>query len=116
MCAAVRSRHGAERLLRDRRGEQSWAGRPTVTFALTAGSLSMSASSGSAAVITANPSQSGTFTFTVKATDGNLTSTPAYQLTVTVQGPPDQLVCDPAVNGGFLENGVCVLPGRRATR
>jgi hypothetical protein len=27
-----------------------------------------------------------------------------------VQGPPDQLVCTTAVNGGFLENGVCVLP------
>jgi hypothetical protein len=27
-----------------------------------------------------------------------------------VQGLPDQLVCNSAVNGGFLENGVCVLP------
>ena len=27
-----------------------------------------------------------------------------------MQGPPDQLVCDPAVNGGFLINGTCVLP------
>ena len=34
----------------------------------------------------------------------------AYQITITVQGPPDQLVCDPAVNGGFLINGTCVLP------
>jgi hypothetical protein len=25
-------------------------------------------------------------------------------------GLPDQLLCDPAANGGFLENGVCVLP------
>lgn len=33
----------------------------------------------------------------------------AYQITVTVQGP-DQLVCNPAVNGGFLESGACVLP------
>jgi hypothetical protein len=87
---------------------------PTVTFALTAGSLppglTMPAQSGSGTVITGNPAQAGTFNFTVKATDGGLTATLAYQITVTVQGPPDQLVCDPADNGGFLENGVCVLP------
>jgi large repetitive protein len=87
---------------------------PTVTFALTAGSLpsglSMAASGASGTVITGNPTQTGTFNFTVKATDGCLTSTLAYQITVTVQGPPDQLVCDPAANGGFLESGVCVLP------
>ena len=87
---------------------------PNVTFALTAGSLppglSMSASSGTSTAITGNPTRAGTFNFTVKATDGGLTSTMAYQITVTVQGPPDRLVCDPAINGGFLENGVCVLP------
>ena len=86
----------------------------TVTFALTAGSLppglSMSAPSGSGTVISGNPTQAGTFNFTVKATDGGLTSTLAYQITVTVQGPPDQLLCDPADNGGFLISGVCVLP------
>jgi hypothetical protein len=27
-----------------------------------------------------------------------------------VQGTPDQLLCDAAVNGGFLISGVCVLP------
>ena len=85
---------------------------PTVTFALTAGSLppglTMPARSGSGTVITGNPTQTGTFTFTVKATDGNLTSTLAYQITITVQGPPDQLLCDSA--GDFLESGVCVLP------
>ena len=85
---------------------------PTVTFALTAGSLppglTMPARSGSGTVITGNPTQTGTFTFTVKATDGNLTSTLAYQITITVQGPPDQLLCDSA--GDFLEGGVCVLP------
>jgi hypothetical protein len=43
------------------------------------------------------------------ATDGNLTSTMAYQITVTVQGPPDQLLCH-AANGSFLISGVCVLP------
>jgi large repetitive protein len=87
---------------------------PNVTFAVTAGSLppglSMSPSSGTSTVITGNPTQAGTFNFTIKATDGGLTSTLTYQITITVQGPPDQLVCDPAVNGGFLENGVCVLP------
>lgn len=88
---------------------------PTVTFALTAGSLppglTMPARSGSSSVvITGNPTQAGTFTFTIKATDGNLTSTLAYQVTITVQGPPDQLLCDTADNDGFLENGTCVLP------
>ena len=87
---------------------------PNVTFAVTAGSLppglTMSASSGTSTAITGNPTRAGTFNFTIKATDGGLTSTLAYQITVTVQGPPDQLVCNPAVNGGFLENGVCVLP------
>ena len=87
---------------------------PNVTFAVTAGSLppglSMSAPSGTATAITGNPAQAGTFTFTIKATDGGLTSTLAYQITITVQGPPDQLACSPTVNGGFLENGICVLP------
>ncbi len=86
----------------------------TVTFAVTAGSLppglSLAAPSGSSTVITGNPTQAGTFNFTIKATDGGLTSTLAYQITVTVQGPPDQLLCDPADNGGFLISGVCVLP------
>ena len=63
---------------------------PTVTFALTAGSLppglSMSASSGSATAITGNPTKTGTFNFTIKATDANLTSTQAYQITVTAAG------------------------------
>ena len=85
-----------------------------VTFALTAGSLppglTMPAQSGSGTVITGNPTQAGTFNFTVKATDGGLTATMAFQITVTVQGPPDLLLCDPADNGGFLISGVCVLP------
>jgi large repetitive protein len=87
----------------------------TVTFALTAGSLPAGltmtpAQSGSGTVISGNPTKAGTFNFTVKATDGNLTSTLAYQITVTVQGPPDKLLCDPADNGGVLTSGVCVLP------
>jgi large repetitive protein len=86
---------------------------PTVTFALTAGSLppglSMPSQSTSNPVITGNPTRAGTFNFTVKATDGP-TATRTYQITITLQGPPDQLACSPAVNGGFLENGLCVLP------
>jgi large repetitive protein len=87
----------------------------TVSFAVTAGSLppglTMAAqSAGSGTVITGNPTKAGTFNFTVKATDGGLTSTLAYQITVTVQGAPDQLLCDPADNGGFLISGTCVLP------
>jgi hypothetical protein len=85
---------------------------PTVTFALTAGSLppglTMPAQGGSGTVISGSPAQAGTFGFTVKATDGNLTATLAYQITITTQGPPDQLLCNSA--GDFLESGVCVLP------
>ena len=85
----------------------------TVTFALSAGSLppglTMPAQSGSGTVIAGNPAKAGTYGFTVKATDGNLTATLAYQITVTVQGPPDQLLCA-AADGSFLESGTCVLP------
>ena len=85
---------------------------PTVTFALTAGSLppglTMPAQGGTGTVISGNPTQTGTFTFTVKATDGSLHATLTYQITITVQGPPDQLLCDSA--GDFLIGGVCVLP------
>ncbi len=89
----------------------------TVTFALTAGSLppglAMPAQSGSGTVITGNitgnPAKAGTYGFTVKATDGSLTATLAYQITVTVQGPPDQLLCT-AANGSYLVSGVCTLP------
>ena len=86
----------------------------SISFALTAGSLppglTLAPSSGSGTVISGNPSKAGVFTFTIKATDGGLTSTLSYEITVTVQGPPDQLLCSPAGNGGFLESGVCVLP------
>jgi hypothetical protein len=85
-----------------------------VTFTLTAGSLppglTMSTQSATSAVITGNPTRAGTFNFTIKAAVGSNTSTLTYQITVTVQGPPDQLMCTPSVNGGFLENGICVLP------
>jgi large repetitive protein len=86
----------------------------SVAFAVTAGSLppglSLAASSGTSTLITGSPAEAGTFTFTIKATDGGLTSTLAYRITVTVQGAPDQLLCDPADNGGFLISGACVLP------
>jgi hypothetical protein len=89
----------------------------TITFAVTAGTLppglSMPASSppGTSPAITGNPAKAGTFNFTIKAAAGNLTYTQAYQITITVQGPPDQLLCGPAVNGGFLQSdGVCWLP------
>jgi len=85
----------------------------TVTFAVTAGSLppglTMPAQGASGTVITGNPTKAGTFNFTVTATDGSLTSTLAYQITVTVQGPPDQLLCT-AANGSFLITEACVLP------
>ena len=89
----------------------------TITFAVTAGHLppgltmptSAPSTSGGVA-ITGNPTQTGTFNFTIKATGGGLTAILAYQITITVQGPPDKLVCSPAANGGFPENGVCVLP------
>jgi hypothetical protein len=87
---------------------------PTVSFAVTAGSLppglSLAPSSGSGTAITGSPTHAGTFNFTIKATDGGLTSSLAYEITITVQGPPDQLLCDPADNGGFLVSGVCELP------
>jgi large repetitive protein len=87
----------------------------TVAFAVTAGSLPPGlslapSSSGSGSAITGNPTKAGTFNFTIKATDGGLTSTLAYEITITVAGPPDQLLCAPADNGGFLVSGVCELP------
>ena len=84
------------------------------TFAVIAGSLppglTMPAQSGPGTVITGNPTQTGTFNFTIRATHGGLHATQAYQITITKQGPPDQFVCDPADNGGFLISGTCVLP------
>ena len=82
------------------------------TFAVAAGSLppglTMPAQSGSGTVITGNPTKAGVFNFTIKASVNSATQ--RYEITITVQGPPDQLLCSSAVNGGFLESGVCVLP------
>ena len=84
-----------------------------VTFTLTAGSLppglTMSTQSATSVVITGNPTKTGTYNFTIKAAIGSNISTLTYQITVTVQGPPDQLLCS-AANGSFLSSGVCVLP------
>lgn len=85
------------------------------TFALSSGSLppglTMPAQSGPGTVIAGNPTRSGTYDFSIKATSTtHLTATRAYQITITVQGPPDQLLCNQAGNGGFLVSGVCELP------
>jgi large repetitive protein len=84
-----------------------------VTFTETAGSLppglTMSTQSATSVVITGNPAHTGTFNFTIKAAVGSNTSTMTHQITVTVQGPPDQLLCS-AANGSFLSSGVCELP------
>jgi len=84
-----------------------------VTFTLTAGSLppglAMSTQSATSVVITGNPTKTGTYNFTIKAAIGSNTSTLTYQITVTVQGPPDQLMCN-AAQGSYLSSGVCALP------
>jgi hypothetical protein len=95
-------------------GSKTGSAGATISFALTAGSLppglALNPSSGTSTTITGNPTKAGVFDFTIKATDGGLTATLAYEITITVQGPPDQLLCSPGSNGGFLENGVCELP------
>ena len=67
---------------------------------------------GTTTMITGNPTQTGTFNFTIR---GQAPSGPvvtpairAYQITITTQGPPDQLLCNAA--GDFLISGTCVLP------
>jgi hypothetical protein len=89
----------------------------TITFTVTAGSLPpgltmpRSAPSTTSPAITGIPTRAGTFNFTIKAAAGGLTYTLAYQITITVHGLPDQLQCNPATNGGFLQSsGVCWLP------
>ena len=81
-----------------------------ITTAPNSYSATVAVGKAGAARVTGNPTHAGTFNFTIKATDGGLTSTLAYEITITVQGPPDQLLCDPADNGGFLVSGVCELP------
>jgi large repetitive protein len=62
--------------------------------------------------ITGNPTQTGTFNFTIKgqAPSGPVVTpaTRSYQITITTQGPPDQLLCN--APGDFLISGTCVLP------
>ena len=115
VCALPFGSHDrAEQLHRDGRGQQGGRRRPHRHFRGDRGQPAArpepGASSGSGTAITGNPTQAGTFNFTIKATDGGLTSTLAYEITITVQGAPDQLLCDPADNGGFLVSGVCELP------
>ena len=64
---------------------------PTVTFALTAGSLPARPDLCRhqpvfSTAITGNPTKTGALNFTIKATDANLTSTQAYQITITRGG------------------------------
>ena len=94
------------------------AGSATTTFTVASGSLppglALPAEPGSGTdLVTGTPTKAGVYDFTIKATtspSGGKTVTLAYEITITVQGAPDQLVCTPASNGGFLESGVCVLP------
>jgi hypothetical protein len=79
------------------------------TLAVVAGSLPPGLTL-SGDVITGNPTKAGVFHFTIKATKDGQTATLAYEITITVQGPPDQLLCSPGLNGGFLEGSTCVLP------
>jgi large repetitive protein len=92
-------------------------GQGPTTWSLVAGSLPPgltmpTAQPGTTTVITGNPTQTGTFNFTIKgrAPSGPVVTpaTRAYQITITTQGPPDKLVCDAA--GDFLISGTCVLP------
>jgi large repetitive protein len=92
-------------------------GGTTTTFAVATGSLppglTLPAQPGSGSdVITGNPTKAGVYNFTIKAATGpsGKTVTLAYEITITVQGAPDQLLCQLGDNGGILESGVCVLP------
>ena len=80
-----------------------------VTGSLPPG-LTMPAKSGSGTVIAAMPPSPERSTSRVKRPSTGAPPPSAYQITITVQGPPDQFVCDPADNGGFLISGTCVLP------
>ena len=90
-------------------------GHGATTWSLVAGSLPPgltmpTAQPGTTTVITGNPTQTGTFNFTVKGRGGPVVTpaTRAYQITITTQGPPDKLLCD--APGDFLITGTCVLP------
>src|SRR5690349_10533343 len=92
-------------------------GQGPTTWSLAAGSLPPgltmpTAQPGTTTMITGNPTQTGTFNFTIKgqAPSGPVVTpaTRSYQITITTQGPPDQLLCD--APGDFLISGTCVLP------
>ena len=85
------------------------------TWSVVAGSLPPGLSlpatrPGTTTMIVGNPTQTGTFNFTIQGR-GSPVVTPAtrsYQITITTQGPPDKLLCNAA--GDFLISGTCVLP------
>jgi hypothetical protein len=85
------------------------------TWSVVAGSLPPgltmpTARPGTTTNIVGNPTQTGTFDFTIQGR-GSPVVTPAtrpYQITITTQGPPDNLLCNAA--GDFLISGTCVLP------
>ena len=92
-------------------------GGATSTFSVASGSLppglNLPAQPGSGTdTVAGNPSKAGVYDFTIKAATGpsGLAVTLTYEITITVQGPPDQLLCSLADNGGVLESGTCVLP------
>ena len=79
------------------------------TWSVVAGSLPpgltlLSPRPGTTTMITGNPTHTGTFNFTIKGQ----AATRSYQITITTQGPPDELLCDAA--GDFLISGTYVLP------
>ena len=94
------------------------AGSATTTFTVASGSLppglTLPAEPGSGTdLVTGTPTKAGVYDFTIQAVtspSGGKTVTLAYEITITVQGAPDRLLCDPADNGGFLVSGVCELP------
>jgi hypothetical protein len=86
-------------------------------FAISAGSLppelTMASHYGVAdTLVSGNATQSGTFTFSVRAVDADDETSSIQPYSVTAKpSPPDKLVCSSNTNGGTLVNGVCVLPG-----
>jgi hypothetical protein len=90
-------------------------GHGPTTWSIVAGSLPPgltmpTAQPGTTTVITGNPTQTGTFNFTIKGRGSPVVTpaTRAYRITITTQGPPDKLLCD--APGDFLITGTCVLP------
>ena len=114
--AAPAVHHGAERLLRDHRGEQGW--RRWSHSHLRADRGQPPARPEHVPPVRVwrrhhrKPHQGRDVHLHYQGDRrGPKNLTLAYQITVTVQGPPNQLVCDPADNGGLPDQ-----PGLRAAR